>query len=397
MVQAARQAGTADRRRSSRSSPGGCRMAAATAWSAASAAARRARGVPLRRRRARLLEGVVDADMLDWLASYRSPATSGATPRARPTSRIAPAGRRGDLRRGRPARDPAAVDLQPRLRRRLGRVADDAGRGRATVIEMGSRRTHEQAAVAAARGRTSPASPRPATSRPAALRRPDPGHRRALLHPAPRHRARRLPGSGPGPGRGTTLLVDTYDVTRRCGLRSRSPGRPRRRPPRLRRPRARRAGGARHSSTGSARADPDRGHQRPRRARHRRARRRARRRVRGGHPARDRLGHPTCGFVYKLVGARAPTARWSRSKRYRQGRSAAASTPCAAAPAGPPRPRSSASARRRRTMATTGRSRCPLSRRRGRRPRDPRGGPRAPPSSLAELPRASTLMSAGSR
>ena len=79
---------------------------------------------------------------------------------------------------------------------------------------MGSRRTHEEAAVAAARAAY--VAGFAATSNLAArqrLRRPDGRHQRALLHPAARHRARRLPRPGRRrSGAGTTLLVDTYDI-----------------------------------------------------------------------------------------------------------------------------------------------------------------------------------------
>ena len=81
-----------------------------------------------------------------------SPATSTATPRASCTSPAPPCCRvHGTLRRVRAAGDAGAVDLQPRLA-----IASAAARmvsaaeGR-PLIEMGSRRTHEQAAVAAAR------------------------------------------------------------------------------------------------------------------------------------------------------------------------------------------------------------------------------------------------------
>ena len=72
----------------------------------------------------------------------------------------------------------------------------DAAGGR-PLIEMGSRRTHEEAAVAAARAaylaglrhHLEPGGRPPA-------RRPDGRHRRARLHAAARHRGRRLPGPG---------------------------------------------------------------------------------------------------------------------------------------------------------------------------------------------------------
>ena len=99
------------------------------------------------------------------------------------------------------------------------------------LIEMGSRRTHEQAAVAAARaayiaGFAGIVEPRGA----APLRRARAGHQRARVHAAAHH-GRRARTSRPRSaaqvdalGVGTTLLVDTYDITAGRGQRrSRSP------------------------------------------------------------------------------------------------------------------------------------------------------------------------------
>ena len=80
-------------------------------------------------------------------------------------------------------------------------------------IEMGSRRTHEWAAVAARGRRTSPASPRPPTSRPGrstASRPPAPAHTRSPCCTTPRRDAFRAQVDSLG--KGTTLLVDTYDI-----------------------------------------------------------------------------------------------------------------------------------------------------------------------------------------
>ncbi len=81
-------------------------------------------------------------------------------------------------------------------------------------IEMGSRRTHEEAAVAAARAAyvAGFAASSNLAAR-AAVRRADHRHQRPQLHAAARHRgatpsARRWRRSGAG----TTLLVDTYDI-----------------------------------------------------------------------------------------------------------------------------------------------------------------------------------------
>ena len=81
-------------------------------------------------------------------------------------------------------------------------------------IEMGSRRTHEEAAVAAPGRRTSPgfATTSNLAARPA-LRRPDRRHQRA--HASRCCTTPRRTRSGPRStslGVGTTLLVDTYDI-----------------------------------------------------------------------------------------------------------------------------------------------------------------------------------------
>ena len=140
-------------------------------------------------------------------------------------------------------------------------------------IEMGSRRTHEEAAVAAARaayvaGFATHLQPR----RPAAVRRPDRRHVGALLHAAARHRgATRSAPRSTSLGTGTTLLVDTYDVAEavRLGGRGRR-ARARRGAARLRRPgRLAHQVRAQLDALGAT-GHPDRGDQRPRRVRHRR-------------------------------------------------------------------------------------------------------------------------------
>ena len=274
-----------------------------------------------------------------------SAATSGATPRASATSPARPSCVvEAHVRRGGPARDAAAVDPQPRLRHRVGRVPDGR-RGRATgrCIEMGSRRTHEQAAVAAARaayiaGFASTSNLEAGR----ALRRPD---RRAPARTPSRcctttsaTRSRRRSTSL---GTGTTLLVDTYDVARGGrGPRSRSPapelGAIRHR---LRRPAALARQVARQLDDLGATRDPDHRHQRPRRVRHRGAGRGAGRRLRRRHVAGHRLAAPDGGLVYKLVAraGRATRRRCCRSPRRAptRSRSAAASRRCAGAtPAG---------------------------------------------------------------
>ena len=70
------------------------------------------------------LEGVVDDDLLDWLSSYRFTGDVWGYAEGEAYFPYSPlAGRRGHVRRGGAAGDRAAVDLQPRLGHRLGRVA----------------------------------------------------------------------------------------------------------------------------------------------------------------------------------------------------------------------------------------------------------------------------------
>ena len=95
------------------------------------------------------------------------------------------------------------------------------------LIEMGSRRTHEEAAVAAARaaylaGFASTSNLEAGR----AIRRAHRRHRGARVHAAARRRARpRSRAQVDALGVGTTLLVDTYDIARASGPRSRWPGR----------------------------------------------------------------------------------------------------------------------------------------------------------------------------
>ena len=118
------------------------------------------------------------------------------------------------LRRGGAARDGAALDLQPRLRDRLGRVADDAGRRRPALHRDGLAADPRGGRGRRRRGRrTSPGSPPRPTSPPgsATACRP-PGtsaHSFTLLHDTESDAFRAQVDSL---GRGTTLLVDTYDV-----------------------------------------------------------------------------------------------------------------------------------------------------------------------------------------
>ena len=156
-------------------------------------------------------------------------------------------------------------------------------------IEMGSRRTHEEAAVAAARaayvaGLRHHLEPR----RPAALRHPHGGHQRPLVHAAARLRGGRVPGPGRLVGR--RHHPARRHLRRRRGGAARGGGR-RARAGRgaagLRRPGCPRPRGARPARLARRDRHPDRGDQRPRRARDRRARHGPGGRLRRGHPARD--------------------------------------------------------------------------------------------------------------
>ena len=107
------------------------------------------------------------------------------------------ADRRGHLRGGGGARDRAALDLQPRLGDRVGRLADDAGRRRPALHRDGL-----AAHPRGGRGGGRPGGVRRGVREhlqpggPAPLRRTDHGHQRALVHAAPRQRG----GSVPRPG-----------------------------------------------------------------------------------------------------------------------------------------------------------------------------------------------------
>ena len=202
-------------------------------------------------------------------------------------------------------------------------------------IEMGSRRTHEEAAVAAARAAY--VAGFATTSNLAARQRygvPDGRHQRphasrCCTTPSATRSAPRSTSLGAG----TTLLVDTYDVAEavRLGGRDRR-HRARRGPARLRRPRRARPRGARPARRARRDRHPDRRDQRPRRVRDRRARGRAGRRLRRRHPAghRQRATRPAASST-SWWPARTTTARWCRWPRRARtrSRSAGASTPCA--------------------------------------------------------------------
>ena len=297
---------------------------------------------------------------------------------------LAAAGRRGHVRRGGAARDAAALDLQPRLGDRLGGVPDDHAPPATGPASRWARAapTRRRRWRPPAR-RTSPASRPPPTSPPGsgtACRPPAPAPTasRCSTTPRPTRSGRRSRRSGTG----TTLLVDTYDVAEavRLGVEVAGTG----------------LGAVRLDSgdlgvlarevRAAARRprrdrDPDHGDQRPRRVRHRRAGLGAGRRATASAPSwSPARGHPTCGFVYKLVaregddGAMVSVAKKSTDKvshRRPQVRAAPASTPRAS-----PRPRWSASAT---PPVDDGDDRpllVPLVRgRRGRRPRAARRPP----------------------
>ena len=159
--------------------------------------------------------GVVGPETLRWLAGYRFGGHVwgyGEGEVLRPGQPAA--GRRGHLRRGRAARDARPVDPQPRLRDRGRREPDGRGRRTGPAWRWGHGAPTRRPRWPPPAPPTSPGSPAPATSRPAGgTASPRSGRRRTRspcctttsAPPSPR-RSRRL-------GPGTTLLVDTYDVT----------------------------------------------------------------------------------------------------------------------------------------------------------------------------------------
>ena len=212
-------------------------------------------------------------------------------------------------------------------------------------IEMGSRRTHEEAAVAAARAAyvagfatTSNLAAR------AAVRRADGRHERAQLHPAARHRGGRVPRAGRLAGHrhhaaGRHLRHRRGSPARRRGRRPRAG----RRPPRLRRPGRAGVRGARAARLARRHRDPHRGDQRPRRVRDRRAGRGPRRRLRRRHPAGHRQRPPDLRLRLQAGhprGRRRGDGVGGEDGARTRSRSAAASTPCGGATHGGwPRPR----------------------------------------------------------
>ena len=271
-------------------------------------------------------------------------------------------------------------------RDRVGRVPDDVRRRRPAVHRDGL-----AAHPRGGRGRVRPGGVRRRLRvvvqprRPPALRRPDRRHQRAQLHAAARHRGRRVPRAGRRRSARARPCWSTPTTSpRRCGSASRSPGR----------------GSARSGSTPATSA---------------RSPTQVRDQLDGlgatdtrivvtsdldehaiaalaaapvdGYGVGTQLvtgsGHPTCGFVYKLVaregagGAMVSVAKRSADKGSVGGRKFALRRRDAAAS---PRPRSSASA----TPPVDDGDDRPLlvpagARRRGRRPGAARGRPGAPP------------------
>ena len=313
--------------------------------------------------------------------------------------RLPDPGRRGHLRRGGAARDAAAVDLQPRLGDRVGRVPDDLG-GRRPALHRdglaayprggGGRRRpggvrrrlrHDLQPRGPASGTACPTAgheralrsrccttPRPTRSRPRSHSLGQ-GHDAAGRHL--RHRARPSARASRSPGPSSARSgIDSGDL----GVLARPRCAPQLDELGATQTRIVVTSDLDEFAIAALAAAPVDG---------------VRRRHRAGH---RQSGHPTCGFVYKLVARedddRGDGRRWPRRARTRS-RSAAASTRCGGArPAGvaeaevigigePP-------GRRRRRPALL----RPARRRgRGRRPRDPRRRPANGTSrARAELP-----------
>jgi nicotinate phosphoribosyltransferase len=236
--------------------------------------------------------GVVDPDTLRWLADYRFAGDIDGYPEGElyfPGSPVLTV--TGTVRRGGDPGDAGALGPQPRLRDRLGRRPDGGRAGGRPLIEMGSRRTHEEAAVAAARAAYLAGFA--STSNLEAGRRygiPTTGTARTRSSCCTTTSARRSPARSPAAAR-----------RRRCWWTpTTSPGASMPPSPRWPAPSWARSGStpatsaswpARPASSSTARraGHPDRAVRRPRRVRHRRAARRAGGRLRGGHLAGHRL------------------------------------------------------------------------------------------------------------
>lgn len=221
MVQAARQAGTAGRRSVfelfPRRLPEGRRYGVVAGVGRALDALESFRFDPAT---LTALEGVVDADMLDWLGSYRFSGDVWGYPEGEayfPHSPLL-------VVEGSFAEAVLLETVLLSIYNHDSAIASAASRmtlaaGGRPCIEMGSRRTHEEAAVAAARAAY--VAGFDATSNLAARARygvPSTGtaaHSFTLLHDTEADAFRAQVQSL---GVGTTLLVDTYDVAEAVGL-----------------------------------------------------------------------------------------------------------------------------------------------------------------------------------
>ena len=225
MLQAALASGAADGVRCSRCSRGGCPTAVGTAWWPASAApSTRSSGsgsTPTRSTCSRE-HGVVDERTLAWLADYRFSGDVWGYPEGEiyfPYSPLLVV----------ESTFAEAVLLETVLLSIYNHdsaIASAASRmtwaaGERPCIEMGSRRTHEEAAVAAARAAY--VAGFATTSNLAARQRygiPTTGHQRAQLHAAARHRARtRSPRRSSPSGRARRCWWTPTTWPRRCSKR----------------------------------------------------------------------------------------------------------------------------------------------------------------------------------
>ena len=308
MVQAARQSGTADRRAVFELFPR--RLPPGRRYGVVAGVGRALDAIEDFRFDAAALtalEGVVDPDMLDWLGSYRFSGDVWGYAEGEAYFPYSPL----LVVEGTFAEAVLLETVLLSVYNHDSAIASAASRmtlaaGDRPCIEMGSRRTHEEAAVAAARAAY--VAGFDASSNLAARARygvPSTGtaaHSFTLLHDA---EADAFRAQVQTLGVGTTLLVDTYDVAEAVRLAVEVAG----------------------TGLGAVRLDsgdlgeiarevraqldglgasthPDRGHQRPRRARHRRPRGGAGRRLRRGDPAGHRLGPPDVRLRLQAGGAR---------------------------------------------------------------------------------------------
>ena len=221
MVQAARQAGTADRRSVFELFPR--RLPQGRRYGVVAGVGRALDAIESFRFDAaalRALEGVVDPDMLDWLGSYRFSGDIWGYPEGEAYFPYSPL----LVVEGTFAEAVLLETVLLSIYNHDSAIASAASRmtlaaGDRPCIEMGSRRTHEEAAVAAARAAY--VAGFDATSNLAARARygvPSAGtaaHSFTLLHDT---EADAFRAQVQALGVGTTLLVDTYDVAEAVGL-----------------------------------------------------------------------------------------------------------------------------------------------------------------------------------